>query len=120
MPLTAHEEDTKVHLDQTLSRYQQSAAPLAEILSPGEDISTQRAQNWSGVSSTSGSSMFVGQAVSSNPGTQSWSRPDETTMHGQVSQDSSKGYPVRYGLSTAEDSGVASFSPTNVERQFFW
>jgi hypothetical protein len=120
LPQTTLEIDAMAPGDRHLSQFQQSVAPLAEILMSTEDSSTQSMRDWSGVSTTTASGMFVGHTVSSNLGQANWSQIGDMSMQGQLLQDSSNRYSGQFKLDRPEDMIVSSFYPTDFQREFFW
>ena len=120
LPPANLEMDPIAHIDQPLSQYQQSAAPSAEGLMSRDVRSIQNVPDWSGANTTTASGMFVRPAASTHIGMGSWNQVENTSMQGQLLQDSSKVYPGQFEPDRPEDSSATPLYPTDFQRQFFW
>lgn len=114
------EIDATAPVDRHLSQFEQSMAPSAEVLMSVEEASTQGMQDWSGVNTTTASSMFAGHTASCHLGLANWNQMGDMSMQGQLLQASSHGSSGHFKLDRSDDCGVSSFYPTDFQRQFFW
>jgi hypothetical protein len=120
LPSEHLEMDAICPVDRRVSQFQQSVAPSTEVLMATDEPSAQDVQDWSGVNTTTSSSIYGGLTASSNLALASWNQIGDISMQVQILQGSSNGYSGHFKLDRSEDSSASPFYPTDFQRQFFW
>jgi hypothetical protein len=120
LPSAQLEMDATAPVDRHLSQFQQSVAPSTDALMATDDSSARNMQDWSGVNTTTSSSMYGGLTASSTLELASWNQIGDISMQGQILRGPSNGYSGQYKLDRSENLSASPFYPTDFQRQFFW